>query len=41
MNSKTYDNTNSGVLWSIPKSYEANRYTEKEKFKPSDRVFGY
>tara|TARA_B100000963_G_scaffold282514_1_gene251149 strand:+ start:995 stop:2638 length:1644 start_codon:yes stop_codon:yes gene_type:complete len=24
-----------------PKSYEANRYTEKEKFKPSDRVFGY
>ena len=24
-----------------PKSYEANRYTEKEKFKPADRVFGY
>ena len=24
-----------------PKSYDANRYTEKEKFKPADRVFGY
>jgi len=24
-----------------PKSYEANRYTEKEKFTPADRVFGY
>ena len=24
-----------------PKSYNANRYTEKEKFKPADRVFGY
>jgi len=23
------------------KSYDANRYTEKEKFKPADRVFGY
>ena len=24
-----------------PKSYEANKYTEKETFKPADRVFGY
>ena len=24
-----------------PKSYDANRYTEKENFKPADRVFGY
>ncbi len=24
-----------------PKSYEANKYTEKEKFKPADRIFGY
>ena len=24
-----------------PHSYAANRYTEKEKFKPADRVFGY
>ena len=24
-----------------PHSYAANKYTEKEKFKPADRVFGY
>jgi hypothetical protein len=24
-----------------PHSYQANRYTEKEKFKPADRIFGY
>ena len=24
-----------------PKSYDANRYTEKENFKPADRIFGY
>ena len=24
-----------------PKSYDANRYTKKENFKPADRVFGY
>ena len=24
-----------------PHSYAANRYTEKEKFKPADRIFGY
>ena len=24
-----------------PKSYEANKYSEKENFKPADRVFGY
>ena len=24
-----------------PHSYQANRYTEKERFKPADRVFGY
>ena len=24
-----------------PHSYQANRYVEKEQFKPADRVFGY
>ena len=38
-----YDALRYGVMSRTvhPKSYEANRYTEKEKFKPSDRVFGY
>ena len=38
-----YDALRYGVMSRTvhPKSYDANRYTEKEKFKPADRVFGY
>ena len=38
-----YDALRYGVMSRTvhPKSYDANRYTEKETFKPADRVFGY
>ena len=38
-----YDALRYGVMSRAvhPKSYDANRYTDKEKFKPADRVFGY
>ncbi len=38
-----YDALRYGVMSRAmhPHSYAANRYTEKEKFKPADRVFGY
>ena len=38
-----YDALRYGVMSRTvhPKSHDANRYTEKEKFKPADRVFGY
>ena len=38
-----YDALRYGVMSRTvhPKSHDANRYTEKEKFKPADRIFGY